>query len=289
MSVPIVGVGVVGGWGRAWRGLGDRIAAPLPAAVDAVPPPLDRADAFARRIVSRPAVLAAVALADVIDSAGWGTPLDDVGFWMGVGASGGELSQMAKLLRRSIDADGALSLARFGARGLRAVNPLFAFQLMNNFTLCHPAIGQGVRGPNAAFFSRGSGTIVALDEARRAIEAGECARAIAGGADSALHPVTAAELVAEGRHVRAAEGAGLLALGEGEPLAYLERCHYGRARPAPDPDDLDVSALGEALAATPALACAAAVDLLVRGERQRVRIVTSGIDGQFGVAVLRAA
>lgn len=287
--VPIVGVGVVGGWGRDWRGLGTLLSAPLPVAIDALPPPLDRADAFARRIVSRAAVLSAVALADVLESSGWPTPLHDVGLWMGVGASGGELSQMAKLLRRSIDESGALSLERFGRKGLRAVNPLFAFQLMNNFTLCHPAIGQDVRGPNAAFFSRGTGTIVALDEARRAISSGECTRAIAGGADSALHPVTAAELAAEGHVLRPAEGAALLALGDGEPLAWLESCTYGRVRPAPDPDDLDDTAFGEALAATPAMACAAAVDLLVRGPRKRVRVVTSGVDGQFGVAVLVAA
>ena len=52
------------------------------------------------------------------------------------------------------------------ARGARsACNPLFAFQLMNNFTLCHGAIRGGLGGPNGAFFSRGAGTVRALAEA----------------------------------------------------------------------------------------------------------------------------
>lgn len=283
MSVPVVGVGVIGGWGRAWQGLATHTQ--VPAAVADLPPPIDRADAFARRVVSRPAVFAAVALADAVASAGWSAPLHDVGLWLGVGASGGPLSQMAKLLRRSLDDAGALDLQVLGRRGLRAVNPLFAFQLMNNFTLCHPAICHDLRGPNAAFFSRGSGTLVALDEARRAILAGECARAIAGGSDSALHPVTALEAAVE----RPSEGAALLALGAGTPLAWLDDCFYQRARPEPHPDDLDLGPFGEALAASPAIGCAAAVDLLQRGVRDRVRVVTSGHDGQFGVAVLRAA
>lgn len=284
MRVAITGVGAVGGWGRGWHGLSalDRV----PPAVADLPPPLDRTDAFARRIVSRPAIFAAIALSDALAEAGWAAPFPDVGLWLGVGASGGPLTQMEALLRRALDA-GALSLPALGRVGLRAVNPLFAFQLMNNFTLCHPAILHGIRGPNAALLSRGAGTVIALDEARRAILDGECTRALAGGADSALHPVTAAEL--RDHPAPLAEGAAILALGAGTPLAWLEGCHYGRARPAPDPDDLDLRPLGEALAASPAIGCAVAIDLFRRGSRDRARIVTSGLDGQFGVVHLRAA
>ena len=94
---------------------------------------------------------------------------------------------MIALLDASI-ADGAFSLARFGERGLGACNPLLAFQLMNNFTLCHGAILEGLGGPNGALFSRGAGTTAALIEAVHAIRAGDCERAIAGGADSAIAP-----------------------------------------------------------------------------------------------------
>jgi hypothetical protein len=121
------------------------------------------------------------------------------------------------------------SLARFGDQGLRAANPLFAFQLMNNFTLCHSAILNGTQGPNAAFFSRGTGTVVALLEAIHAVLEQECQRVLAGGADSAVHPVTWAELAREGwvaRGLIAGEGASLLALADraesAAPLGFVE-------------------------------------------------------------------
>jgi hypothetical protein len=125
-------------------------------------------------------------------------------------------------------------LGRFGTGGLGACNPLFAFQLMNNYTLCHAAIREGLRGPNAALFSRGAGTVHALAEALHAVAAGECEVALGGGADSALHPVTWAELRREGeKGMVPGEGAALLALaaaGHGQPLGFLQRCevHPGR-------------------------------------------------------------
>ena len=110
------------------------------------------------------------------------------------------------MLRESV-ADGAFRSDRFGDAGLRAANPLFAFQLMNNFTLCHGAILAGLDGPNAAFFSRGAGTVRALREAAFAVAEADAPAALAGGADSALHPVTACEL-ARGGHAGASVRSG---------------------------------------------------------------------------------
>jgi hypothetical protein len=155
--------------------------------------------------------------------------LEDVGFYLGVGASGGSVEQLTAMLAGSI-AGREFSLPRFGDQGLRACNPLFAFQLMNNFTLCHSAILHGTQGPNAAFFSRGTGTVFALLEAVHAILAGECRRALVGGADSSVHSVTWAELVREGWAARGlvpGEGASILALGDpAEPhgtVGFVER------------------------------------------------------------------
>jgi hypothetical protein len=105
---------------------------------------------------------------------------------------------------------------------------------MNNYTLCHAAIREGLRGPNAAIFSRGAGTVLALAEARHAVASGECETALGGGADSALHPVTWAELRRDGEaEAVPGEGAALIALasaGTAHSLAMLERCevHPGR-------------------------------------------------------------
>jgi hypothetical protein len=178
--------------------------------------------------MSRSAALAAVATREALEEARWTTERESVGFYLGVGASGGEVDQLVAMLGASI-ADYEFSLSRFGDAGLRACNPLFAFQLMQNFTLCHSAIVHGLAGPNAAYYSRGAGTVTALYEAAHAVLEGECSRALSGGADSAVHAVTFAELVREGFAARGlvpGEGAAVFALGDvaagGAALAFLE-------------------------------------------------------------------
>jgi hypothetical protein len=125
--------------------------------------------------------------------------------------------------------DGALSLARLGREGLPLCPPLLSFQLLNNFTLCHGAIGEGLGGPNAAFFSRGGGTVVALSEALHSLQEADCDRVLVGGADCGVHPVTRSE-IARGQPVRPdivpAEAAALLALSTDPAgaLAEIEGC-----------------------------------------------------------------
>ena len=155
------------------------------------------------------------------------------------------------MLRASVDA-GQFDLARFGAAGLTAANPLFAFQLMNNFTLCHGAILGGLQGSNSAFFSRGAATVTALREAAFAVASDETPIALAGGSDSALHPVTRAELGRGGwiaNDLAPAEGAALLALGAtaapDQPHVRLTRAEVHVARGG---------SLGDAAAAALAIA-----------------------------------
>lgn len=218
--VGVRAAGALSRFGLDWRGLGAALAAgeispgtgevALAAADDA-------GDVKQRRLMSRAARLGAVAARLALREAELpaGAAREDVGFFMGVGASGGEAGQIEALVAASFQ-DGRFSLTRCGHEGLAAATPLFAFQLMNNFTLCHGAILEGVGGANAALFSRGAGTVLALGEAMAALAGGDCALALAGGADSALHPATRAELLREG-HVAGgllcAEGAGLLLLG----------------------------------------------------------------------------
>jgi hypothetical protein len=185
----------------------------------------------ARKMMSRAAYLAARCLAALVGQTGW-SDRERIGYFLGVGASGGSLTDVSELLER----------------GVAACNPLLAFQLMNNFTMCHGAILEGLGGPNAALFSRGAGTIAALAEAMHAIESGDCEHAITGGADEATHPVTVAELTREGfigRGLVPADGAGLLALAHSDDrdATIIEGCAHasGRGRPL-------VEALDDALA-----------------------------------------
>ncbi len=221
---PIVAAATLSEAGTGWRGLGEGalvMTSGTHVKFSGMPADVPLAQPKARKMMSRGAYLAARCLADLLADVTWRRA--NVGYFLGVGASGGSLDDVTALLAASI-VDGDFSLPRFGDTGLDACNPLLAFQLMNNFTLCHGAILEGVGGPNGALFSRGAGTTAALIEAAWAIADGDCEHAIAGGADSATHPVTHAELVREGfveRGQRPAEGAALIALGAGGTGALI--------------------------------------------------------------------
>lgn len=303
------------------------------AEVPSLAPEID-IDARARKLMSYPARLAAVALRQLLHATGWDANRRQAcGFYLGVGASGANMPEINAMLAASI-VDQQFDLARFGQHGLAACNPLFAFQLMNNFTMCHGAILEGVGGPNSALFSRGNGTVVALAEAHWLLASGQADDAIAGGADSALHPATWAQLQRDGyaeQGLLPGEGAALLALtNQSGPsvLARLVHCEFHsasawRAQPAllqqklaslqtdaivlvpwGEPARavllrglqmqsatlsqlpvLDISpALGDALAASPALGWCVALDWLA--DVSSVLVLNAGIDGGFGITIL---
>ncbi len=215
--------------GRA-RGLGQGLAAG--ALLPGLPAETPLANPRVRKMMSPAAYLAARCLVDLLRDVGWMGARDRVGYYLGVGASAGSLEDFMALLDESL-VDGAFSLERFGHRGLAACNPLLAFQLMNNFTLCHGAILEGLGGPNSAVFSRGAGTIVALGEAVHAVASGECDRAITGGADAPTHPATVAELARDGfvgRGLVPADGAGMIALEPSSAGIVVEGCGVASGR-----------------------------------------------------------
>lgn len=368
MRVPIVGVAALSRFGVGWRGLGGTLfgGEDQPGLPDEIRDPSNelahKSLAKARKMMSRGAYLAARCVRDLVRDATWsldstrsatvrsadggaasssnGGPGSGIGYFLGVGASGGSLADVVSLLDASI-VDGTFSLERFGNRGLAACNPLLAFQLMNNFTLCHGAIQERLDGPNAAMFSRGAGTTAALIEAVQAIADGDCEHAIAGGADSALHPVTRAELARDGfieQGMDPAEGAAMLALGAGTPLGFVTGCAIanGHGRPlvetiadaaaragvathdhvellvgapwgfpawqatcawARRAQDTSISlhqmvwadaslTLGDALAASPAIAWAAALDQLIVKQWCRALVVGVGVDGDVGAVMI---
>lgn len=177
-----------------------------------------------RKQMSRAAWLALHVVRRVLADAGFTDRRQDIGAFFGVGGSGPALSELSALLAGSSQ-DGNFSLKRFGERGLYEANPLLAFQLMNNFTLCHATINSSLGGPSGALFSRGAGTVFALQSAAWSILEGDCDRALAGGADSALHAVTRAELDRQGALAAGlvpGEGAAALALSVDDQKSAVE-------------------------------------------------------------------
>jgi 3-oxoacyl-(acyl-carrier-protein) synthase len=289
--------------------------------VPAIPASHEVGDRKLHRLMSRGARLGSIAARTALAHAGLDAAARDPAAWFcGVGTSGSAPAEIEAVVQASLDGEHAWSERRMCERGLKVFHPLRTFALMPNMTLCHSAIAFGVRGPSAAVFSRGGGTADALALAAWAIADGECATAIAGGADTALDCLTWAELVREGHVERGlvpGEGAGTIVLARspahalawitgaatrtaGADPAHAVRAVLGEVGAAEayvlaawgalaeaartvigDARILDQCAvIGDALAAAPALAWCAAVDL-VRGGRRSVVVLSAGVDGQL--------
>jgi hypothetical protein len=243
VKAQVVGISSITGLGLSWRGLSERVKnAAVPnhrVALGAMPTDLPRQERMAERLMSRAAMLGHLAVRGAIAEAGWdqGDERSDLGVYMGVGASGGSTDQLHAILCASRENE-TFSLTRFGGEGLRACNPLYAFQLMNNFAMCHAAILSGLQGPNMALYSRGGGTVCALSEALFALRDPEedCRRVLVGGTDCASDPVTTAELARQGYIAEGlvpGEGAAILALTTNETadaLATVASCAFAPTR-----------------------------------------------------------
>lgn len=209
------------------------------------------------RLMSRGAWLAAVAVRRALQDQTV-NPAETAAF-LGVGPSSGAVNDIGRILSASIE-DGAISPPRFARRGVAACNPLLTFQLMNNFTLCHAAIREGLQGPNGAFFD---GADHALREAIVALD--EAPHALVGAADTRLHPLSRREATQAGP---LGEAAVVLLLGRtaAAPRAWIERSD------GPDtiPEEEVRARYGDCGAANPALAWLFALDSL--DEHQSVSI-----------------
>ncbi|MDP2304754.1 MAG: beta-ketoacyl synthase N-terminal-like domain-containing protein [Pseudomonadota bacterium] len=205
---------------------------------------VDREDpslARVRRQMSRGAWLAALAVHDALAGAALLRAEVDparTAAFLAVGAATGALDDVLRILAASTTEDHAgLDLERFARRGVAACNPLLAFQLMNNFTLCHSAIREGLQGPSGAFFDGagggpwGAGEPAATHALREGIRAlADVPWALVGAADSLLHPVTRFERAQAGLGGVPGEGAVVLLLAreevlsrhDGAPLAWVE-------------------------------------------------------------------
>jgi hypothetical protein len=209
------------------------------------------------RLMSRSALLAAGATRAALADAGWREGLEDVGFFMGVGASTADLEALVP----------AIAQAASGGSFLDACPPLHTFQLLPSFTLSHAAILEGIGGPTGVFYGD---AVVALAEAIQSILDGDCSRALAGAADSALHPL--AERVAS-----PSEGAAILALSASPQGARATVALEAIPRGA-----FIIPPVAGALVSGPALAWCAALRALA--EHPVVAVPASG-----GVAVFRRA
>jgi 3-oxoacyl-[acyl-carrier-protein] synthase II len=80
--------------------------------------------------------------------------------------------------------------ANFLARGLGAVRPLLAISVFGGASTCNVALECGIRGPNVANGNSCASGSVAIGDAFRAVARGDVRRALAGGVEAPLSPLT---------------------------------------------------------------------------------------------------
>src|SRR5262245_12146158 len=102
--VAVIGAAAVSAFGLSWRGLGEAVRArAIPGTpafeVPPIPSAFDAGDARARRSMSRPAQLAAIAAREALAGARLGDEREEIGYFLGVGASGGPVGEVLAMLR----------------------------------------------------------------------------------------------------------------------------------------------------------------------------------------------
>jgi 3-oxoacyl-[acyl-carrier-protein] synthase II len=259
----VTGAGIVHALGVGWDAVRESLAAGRdafgrprdvaaalrPGAV-AVPCPLPDAKTHLRtpklrKLMSDEALLATVAARRALAAAGLAAAPDRpvagerLGAFVACGVTAANWRDLVPVFRESVDEDGALSLARFGERGLRRCNPLFAFQVLSNMPLCFVSIEEDVRGDNLTFAPWEGGGVQALAEAAASLRRGSCDAAVAVGASAMAGPHGVFWLARHGllapsgvRPAPFAHGPGGLAPADGAAALVVERPDDARRRGA---------------------------------------------------------
>jgi 3-oxoacyl-(acyl-carrier-protein) synthase len=217
-----------------------------------------------KRLMSDSAQFAALAAHRALLQSGSMLARQQCGYFLGAGASGDIGDDVASVVAASLE-NGRYSDAAFGKHGLRTMHPQKTFLLLTNFTMCHSAMLEKTCGPNAVFFSRGSGTVMGLWQAISALTDLSCLTALAGGADCAHSAMTHLELARDGwidRGLLPGQGAGMLLLSRSDAhlptLAVVDAVAIANRRYTEAiPDELTALANGcdyiIAVTATPAI------------------------------------
>lgn len=220
MRVAITGVGVVTPAGslQDWRALctsGGSILARAGDGRDALVPGIAESTIdvrpFLRRRKDRKLLARAAHLAIPAAAAALGSlQPEEVGLFLGVGREPPEDATEAAIVASG--RSGALDPLRLGREGLALYPPLASLRTLPNLTLAHVAIQLGLRGEGGTCAGDGTAGLAAIVEGALAVEEGRCEVALAGGADSRVHPALVRDQVRRGIHQGAGEAAALFRL-----------------------------------------------------------------------------
>lgn len=107
---------------------------------------------------------------------------------IGAGLICSDLNELGMAVNTAV-ADGKFSLKAWGATGMENLTPLWLLKYLPNMLSCHVTIIHGAEGPSNCITCGDASGHLAVGEAARTIERGDCDVAIAGGAESKLNPM----------------------------------------------------------------------------------------------------
>jgi 3-oxoacyl-[acyl-carrier-protein] synthase II len=115
--------------------------------------------------------------------------LDSTRFGVEMGSSliPTELDDLASAARVATDADGIVDLGKWGATGLREVQPLWMLKYLPNMVACHTSIFLDAQGPNNSVTSSDIAGLLALGEATRILRRNAADFFLVGAADSKIN------------------------------------------------------------------------------------------------------
>jgi 3-oxoacyl-[acyl-carrier-protein] synthase II len=109
------------------------------------------------------------------------------GIEMGSGLIPTELDDLAGAVSASTDAKGIVDLGRWGAIGIREVQPLWMLKYLPNMVACHTSIFLDAQGPNNSVTASDVAGLLALGEASRILRRDAADFFLVGSSDSKIN------------------------------------------------------------------------------------------------------
>lgn len=252
MNVVITGIGAISPQGlgiknitgkfqsnaktfRASAGLKKTPFALLPLGLISDPLPPECLQSKLHKFMSRDAELAFAACSDAINDANLPNNYYNpyrTGLFVGSGLANGQMEDIHPVLANSLDKNKRFSLNLLGQQGIKAVNPIQTFKILNNMPLCLISIGFGIKGPNLIFNPWEGQSALAVIEGIEAIKNKQMDCALVGAGDTKTNLLSLIFLqkigLLSGRKIRPGEGGCFLVL-ESEARAIKRRARiYAR-------------------------------------------------------------
>src|SRR5205807_1378506 len=110
-----------------------------------------------------------------------------LGVEMGSGLIPTDLDDLAGAARASTDSAGKVDLAKWGAEGLREIQPLWMLKYLPNMIACHTSIFLDTQGPNNTVTASDVAGLLALGEAARILRRDAADFFLVGCSDSKIN------------------------------------------------------------------------------------------------------